>query len=160
MITASSLPLIAIILGGIATVAGVLALVRQHAMSRRLRVFLQGRDGQSLEEALRRQIEKATRHDADIEELRKASEYLHKAIQASLRKVAIERYNPFAEVGSNQSFTIALLDAHNSGVVITSLHSRDATRVYAKAIRNGAALQHLSGEEERTVKNALLMKGA
>ena len=44
------------------------------------------------------------------------------------------RYNPFEETGGNQSFALALLDAEGDGWVLSSLHARSGTRVYAKAI--------------------------
>lgn len=137
-----------------------MVLFRQRAMERRLHAFLSGRDGKSLEAILVDHGETLTKHTEDIRDLVHASEYLHRATQSSIRKVAFERYNPFPGVGGNQSFTLVLLDAFNSGVVISSLHSRESTRVYAKAIRNGKPLHNLSEEETRVFQNALLLKGA
>lgn len=72
-----------------------------------------------------------------------------------LQKVALKRYNPYQDTGGDQSFSIALLDGLGNGVVITSLHSRAATRVFAKPIKNGKedAFQ-LSEEESIVVKEA------
>ena len=125
-----------------------------------MRSFMSGKDGSDLEKVLVEHGESMTKINANLDELLKASEYLHHAIQNSLRKVAFERYNPYPGVGGNQSFTLVLLDAFNSGVVITSMHNRDATRVYAKSISKGSALQNLSEEEARVLKNATMMKGA
>ena len=52
-----------------------------------------------------------------------------------IQKTALVRYNPFGETGGNQSFVLSLLDADGEGFVITSLHNRDYTRVYAKEVR-------------------------
>lgn len=52
-------------------------------------------------------------------------------------KLHLQRFNPFEKVGGDQSFILCLLDNTNSGVIITSLHSREATRVYAKTITKG-----------------------
>lgn len=131
-----------------------------RTLTTRLDAFLQGRDGQSLEPLL-------AKHGAAIEEqaraigdLVKATEYLHRALQTAVRKVSFERYNPFPGLGGNQSFTFVMLNAHNTGVVMTSLHSREGTRVYAKAIRDGTPLQQLSDEEARSLQNAILQQGA
>lgn len=160
----ASMPLL---LAGVAFLIGIGALVaavRVHPELRRLRIqlaaFMNGKDGLSLEHVLAEQRATVARHTAEIADLVNASEYLHRALQSSLRKVSFERYNPFPGVGGNQSFTIVFLDAFNTGVVITSLHNREATRVYAKAVRNGKPLHNLSEEEDRVVKNALLQKGA
>lgn len=131
-----------------------------RAVTARLDTFLKGKDGQSLEPLL-------AKHGAVIEEqaraigdLVKATEYLHRALQSAVRKVTFERYNPFPGLGGNQSFTFVLLNAHNTGIVMTSLHNREGTRVYAKAIRDGTPLQQLSDEEARVLSNAVLQQGA
>jgi hypothetical protein len=54
----------------------------------------------------------------------------HKNIQ----KIGFVRFNPFSDTGGDQSFCLCLLDQDNNGIVITSLHSRDTTRFYAKQI--------------------------
>ena len=59
------------------------------------------------------------------------------------------RYNPFEETGGNQSFALALLDAKGDGWVLSSLHARPGTRVYAKAIGGGSIGRGLSEEESR-----------
>lgn len=150
-----------------ATAIAVIALVfssfvfLQHRKTeKRLRSFMSGKDGKDLENVLIEHGEELKKVGANLDELLKASEYMHHAIQTSLRKVAFERYNPYPGVGGNQSFTLVLLDAFNSGVVITSMHNRDTTRVYAKAIKTGNALQTLSEEEQRVLKNATMVKGA
>ena len=146
--------------GGIGAVLGVLSWRKTRDLETRLQTFMTGKDGQSLEALLKEHGVTLQDQATQIRDLVNASEYLHRAIQNSIRKVSFERYNPFPGVGGNQSFSLVLLDAFNSGVAITSLHNRESTRVYAKSIRNGKALQNLSEEENRVFQNALLMKGA
>ena len=55
----------------------------------------------------------------------------------AFQRVGLVRYNPFEETGGNQSFALALLDADGDGWVLSSLHARSGTRVYAKAITRG-----------------------
>lgn len=67
-------------------------------------------------------------------------------------KMQLVRFNPFNDVGGDQSFILCLLDKTNTGVIITSLHTRDSTRVYAKAIKNGSCeSQSLSKEETKAL---------
>ena len=54
-----------------------------------------------------------------------------------IQKIGFIRYNPFSETGGNQSFALAILDGRDSGLVITSLHSRESTRVFAKPVKEG-----------------------
>jgi hypothetical protein len=61
------------------------------------------------------------------------------------------RFNPFKEVGGNQSYAVALLNGKNSGVVFSSLHTREGTRAYAKPVKNGSADGFPFTEEEKAV---------
>ncbi len=72
----------------------------------------------------------------------------------SIQKIKVKRYNPFSGVGGNQSFSVALLDNNNDGVVITSLYTRDGNRVYAKPLKGGDSEYQLSEEEKEIVKQA------
>lgn len=74
-----------------------------------------------------------------------------------IARYALIRFNPFEDSGGDQSFVIALLDSKNNGIVISSLHSRSGTRVYAKEVHDGKATQHkLSKEEKEAVEKACL----
>ena len=63
-------------------------------------------------------------------------------------KIYLTRFNPFDDLGGDQSFILCLLDNTNSGVIITSLHTRETTRVYAKAIKNGVSDNLALSKEE------------
>ncbi len=142
----------------VALVLAIVAFLKQKRYEKRLAAFFAGKDAASLEDIFAEKVKMLDEHSEAIDEIGKAAEYLHRSLQATLRKVAFERYNPFPGVGGNQSFTLVLLDSFNSGVVISSLHNRESTRVYAKAVRQGSPLQTLSEEEDRVLKNALLIK--
>ena len=74
----------------------------------------------------------------------------------NLQKISLKRFNPYQDTGGDQSFTVALLDGKDNGLVVTSLHARGGTRVFAKEIKNGKADGvKLSEEEELAVKEAL-----
>ena len=73
-----------------------------------------------------------------------------------LQKVGFLRFNPFTDTGGNQTFCLSLLDENGDGIVISSLHSRENTRLYSKKIEAGHCVaQVLSKEEEQVVKQAL-----
>jgi hypothetical protein len=65
------------------------------------------------------------------------------------------RYNPFADTGSNQSFVVALLDARGDGFVMSSQHSRQATRMFLKSLSGGRAETQLSAEEIEAIRRAM-----
>jgi hypothetical protein len=65
-------------------------------------------------------------------------------------KLTVTRFNPFEDVGGDQSFILCILDTNNSGAIITSLHSRDFTRVYAKPIKNAQGDNITLSKEEKS----------
>jgi len=68
---------------------------------------------------------------------------------------ALVRYDAYGEMSGRQSTSIALLDAHRSGLVLSSIHHRDQARLYAKEIRHGEPEFELSPEENEAIRLAL-----
>ncbi|MFC1629805.1 DUF4446 family protein [Patescibacteria group bacterium] len=86
--------------------------------------------------------------EKNFEKISEEFKKLKKEGKFSLQKMGMVRFNPFSDVGGDQSFSIALLNSQNDGFVITSLFSREGNRVYAKSIK-GAESQHSLSKEER-----------
>ncbi|MCH7828720.1 DUF4446 family protein [Patescibacteria group bacterium] len=89
-----------------------------------------------------------------LEKTAKELALLQKAHEKAVTKVGMVRFNPFGEIGGDQSFSIALLDSKDSGVVITSHYGKDIQRIYAKPIKEGKSEHSLSMEEEEAIKKA------
>jgi cell division protein FtsB len=62
---------------------------------------------------------------------------LEDTCETTIRKIGVVRFNPFNDMGGNQSFAIALLDNKNNGFLISSLFGKDGSRVYTKTIKQG-----------------------
>lgn len=82
-----------------------------------------------------------------------------RAIQSDIvfhvQRIGIVRFNPFADTGGAQSFTMALLDRANNGVVMTSLYGRTGNRWYVKEVSGGKGkVLALSAEEQAAIKQA------
>ncbi len=90
-----------------------------------------------------------------IEVISEDLENLKKGTKFSIQKMGIVRYNPFSGVGSNQSFSIALLDGNNDGIVVTSLYTKETNRVYAKPIKSSKSEYSLSDEEKKAILRAI-----
>ncbi|MBU0572511.1 DUF4446 family protein [Patescibacteria group bacterium] len=71
-----------------------------------------------------------------------------------VQKVGLVRFNPFQETGGDHSFSIALLDGKDTGLVLTGLHTRERTRVYAKTVTKGKSEHELSNEEKKAFTKA------
>ena len=72
-----------------------------------------------------------------------------------IRYVGLVRFSPFHDTGSDQSFALALLDGRRDGVVITALHSRKDSRLYAKPVERGSSSYSLTPEERDAMSRAL-----
>jgi len=152
-----------------ALAAGALALVALIAvviLARRLsrlradqRVLFGERDARDL-------VAHAAGLDRDFRSLHGYVEDLAGGLQARLATVeqrldgaiahyGLVRYDAYFEMSGRQSTSIALLDAHGSGVVVSSIHHRDQARLYAKQVVEGQGQLELSPEEQEAVRVAL-----
>ena len=117
--------------------------------------FFSGKNGVDLEEIINKQMERIDKNKKDIKELFDAYEKIYRIAFKGVHKIGIVRYNPFGDIGGNQSFVIALLDGNNSGIIISSLHSREGVRLFAKSIFKGLCPDYPLTEEEKTaIKSA------
>lgn len=73
----------------------------------------------------------------------------------SIQKIGLYRYSAFEEALNNFSFSLALLDSLNNGVIITSIYASQGSYTYAKAIRNGKSETVLSSDELKALERAL-----
>lgn len=88
-------------------------------------------------------------------ETARVSARTEEALRTSIRHQGLVRYNAFGDMGGNQSWSLALMDAERTGAVLTLLHSREETRIYVKELRDGVADRELSDEEAQAVNAAL-----
>jgi len=138
----------------------VLVLVVLARRSRRLEARLVGltrdSDGQSLEAVLEAHLDKVVEVARKVDDLGGRTKILETRQPRAFQRTGLVRYNPFEETGGNQSFALALLDADGDGWVLSSLHARTGTRVYAKAIVAGRSDTGLSEEEAAAIKQAMV----
>lgn len=117
--------------------------------------FLVGAEAKQIETLIKdydKDVKDALTH---LDELAEFIAKMHTEAKFSVSKQALIRFNPFGDTGGDQSFVFALLDSHNNGVILSSVHARTGTRVYAKAIENGLSKYNLSDEETIALQKAL-----
>lgn len=94
----------------------------------------------------------------ELLQLHKKYDKLEKDGKLHMQKVGLVRFNPFKDTGGDQSFVLALVDAENTGVIVSSLHTRTGTRWYAKGVVKGKGVEYeLSKEEEKALKGENLL---
>lgn len=100
-------------------------------------------------------IERVKNLEEKLKSLSLELESVKKQMAKSIEKIGIVRFNPFHEIGGDQSFAIALLNRENTGVVITSHYGKDFSKVYAKPMNKGNSEYSLSEEEKEAVSRAI-----
>lgn len=134
----------------------VLFLARQTGrLRRRLDSLTRGTSGKNLDDVLDAHVDKVYAVARELDELSARSAVLEAVGRRSIQRIGLVRFNPFEDTGGNQSFALAMLDGRGDGFVVSSLHARAGTRVYAKAISNGASEAALSDEEGEALRQAL-----
>lgn len=141
-------------LAAAAFVLALLALGVFAVLERRIARLTGGRKA-SLEETLavlNREMKGMQKFRDELEVYLKLAET---RLRGTLSGVGVVRFNPFREgQGGNQSFAVALLDEHGSGVVFSTLYARERVGVYAKPLSAGESAFELSEEEAQAVEKA------
>ena len=152
---------VALAIAVVVLVLWVAWLQRSLALLRRRlrRVFGEG-ESVGLDELLDRQFRRLDTVAERVDALNRLHHDLEGLAQRSIQKVGVVRFNPFADTGGDQSFAVALLDAEGNGVVLSSLHGRADTRIFAKPVRAGRSKHALSDEEQDAIRKALSPAGA
>lgn len=114
-----------------------------------------GENKKSLNAVLEELLKGVNLFKKDIDNLKLQCDKIEKDQITCIQKIGLLRFNPFKDTGGDQSFILALIDANNSGIVISGLYSRAGTRWYAKRVIKGQGVEHeLSDEEKQAIKEA------
>ncbi|HEY8239192.1 MAG TPA: DUF4446 family protein [Candidatus Limnocylindrales bacterium] len=139
-----------------ALVLAVVGLIRRtRKLGRRFESITRGADDQSLEAVLGSHLERVRGVVRDVELVGARTAAIEKDLLGSFGRVGLVRFNPFEDTGGNQSFALALLDGRGDGFIVSSLHARTGTRLYAKAVSGGTSETALSDEESTALQQAL-----
>lgn len=157
-LVAPAIGAVVVALAVVCAVLLVLVLVlfrRLSTAEQRFAGLTRGESGRSLEEILNAHLDRVDSMGREVDELAARTAINEAAQRRAFQRIGLVRFNPFEDTGGNQSFAIALLDGAGSGVVLSSLHSRTGTRVYAKAVTDGRSDGALSEEESDALRRAL-----
>jgi len=149
-----NLEILGFCLGFLSFAAALFCLWRLKKMGQWQKAFFQGKNGADLESIIL-QVEQKIKN-LENESLLSSREIknLQGALSFTIQRVGLVRYSPFADGGGNYSFSLALLDGHNSGIVITNMYGRQQSRVYTKKLADGKSEVQLTEEEERAINLA------
>jgi len=129
--------------------------IKITGLKKRFVRFTRGNLGENLEEM----IIAYTKEITDIKNTQETNSsnirILFSRLDQVKGNVGVVRYNAFADVGSDLSYSIAILDDQKNGVVITSIYNREQSNTYAKPVEKGESTYRLSNEEKKAIELAI-----
>jgi len=143
------------ILIGIGIIVILVLLWRVWVLEQKLRIFWPKGETKALEGLVYEHAEKLQNILQHTGELQGGVDRLRDDFLRTIHKVEMLRFNPFADSGGDQSFTIAMLDGHDNGYIISSFFTQGRPMVYAKPVEAGKSKYKLSGEEEEVLARAM-----
>lgn len=112
-------------------------------------------NGNNIQETIENYIKRIEEVQKENNDLKNYCKQLDSTLATSIQKIGLVRYNAFKDTGSDLSFTLALLNEKNTGVVLNGIYSREMSNIYAKPVENGISTYTLSEEEKQAIKKAL-----
>ena len=133
----------------------IITLCKLKGLRRRIDTLTRGKDAESMEDSIIDFFER-------IESLEDAERKMHRDIREikenlkiTYQKTGLVKYDAFREMSGALSYSLALLDKENNGVLISSMYSREGCYTYAKDIIKGECKLNLSDEEAEALKQAV-----
>lgn len=123
-------------------------------LKKKVDLFFKGGE-ENIGELLSSQVKELDNQKEQTQKILEEVDRLKNLSRKSFQKSGLVRYNPFKNGGGDQSFSIALLDLENNGLVITSIYGREGNRTYAKPIEKSKSKYTLTEEEEKAIKIAI-----
>ena len=112
-------------------------------------------DGKNLEEDLETFMHVVRNVEKRNEEISNYIKEIEGNLKTCIKKVGMVRYSAFQDTGSDLSFSLALLDEYNTGVVLNGIYSREMSNIYAKPIKEGKSSYTLSDEVKEAIQKAI-----
>ena len=138
----------------------IVMISKLSSLNKRYKKFLEKLgNGKDIEEDLETYMYRVEKVEKQNNEILNYVKTLDEDLTRCIQKVGMVRYNAFKDTGSDLSFTLALLDEHNDGVVLNGIYSREMSNIYAKPVKNGTSTYTMSDEEKQAVQKAINSDG-
>lgn len=151
-------PIVLLILLVLVVILLIAAMINRFEIGRlekRYKKMMKGSMGKSIEELLvdyNSKVDESMKLIKDVDEAYKA---VDARLKKSIQKFSVIRFRAFDDVGSDLSFSIAMLDDRNDGIVLTGIYGRNECTTFAKPIENGISKYDLSEEEKKAIRTAI-----
>jgi hypothetical protein len=136
-------------------VAWVIVLqIRMQRLHRQHTRWMTGTSGTNLEELLNQHLDEMRQATETVSDLETRTRTIERTLHHTMQWMGMIRFNPFRNTGGAQSFALAIADGTGNGVVISSLHARENTRIYAKPLHQWTSEHTLTEEEQQAIVRA------
>lgn len=132
-----------------------IVLSKVKKLNKRIDELTRGKDVQSMEDIILNFFERIEKLESAEERISLDIEKIKNKLKTTYQKSGLVKYDAFREMSGALSYSLALLDQENNGVLITSMYSREGCYTYAKEILNGESKLNLSEEEQDALKEAI-----
>ena len=137
-------------------IAFITIIIRFSILNKRYKNFMKKLgNGNNIEEDLKNYINKVNEVKEQNTEIITKVDTIKQDLTKCIQKIGMYRYNAFKDTGSDLSFTLALLDENNDGVVLNGIYSREMSNIYAKPVKNGQSSYTITEEESKAIKKAI-----
>lgn len=126
-----------------------------NKLKSRYRKLMRGVNNKNLEDMVISYLDKVDEYKEENKDMKQIYEKINGELKTCIQKTSMVRYKAFENVGSDLSFSIAMLDGNNNGVMLTSIYGRNESTTYAKPIDKGISRYELSQEENKVLEQAL-----
>lgn len=126
-----------------------------NKLKKRYNKFMRGKEVKSLEKEIIGLYEDNKFLKSATEKNKKDISILYKKFESAFQKVGLVKYDAFNQMGGKLSFSLALLDEKNNGVIINSVHSAEGCYCYSKDIKKGQCNISLGAEEKQALDIAM-----
>ena len=119
---------------------------------RRLAQSLSKPEGEQLLAKLLSQVEA---QEGRVRELESTRDQIKAQLKGAVQKIGLRRFNSETGLGGNLSFALVMLDERKHGLMLTSIHTLEANRIFLRAIINGGTDLPMMPEEQEALAQAL-----
>ena len=133
----------------------IISLCKLKILKRRVDSLTRGKDTESMEDIILSYLQRVESLEEGEEITRAALTAIKDNLKITYQKKGLVKYDAFREMSGALSYSLALLDKENNGVLISSMYSREGCYTYAKDIVNGESKINLSEEETEALKQAM-----
>lgn len=126
-----------------------------NQLERKYKKMMRGVNNRNLEEVINSNLDNIEKAVNNSEQALEQCNKIAEDLKGCVNKVAIMRYKAFEDVGSDLSFSIAILDSYNDGIILTGIYSRQDSTTYAKPVDKGISRYDLSEEEMHVLNEAM-----